>query len=259
MGVDGAPSDLEIDGHVGRDRRRRAEGVDKAGVGVHGGHVIAYGGVITQALDAAAGGAGPDRHQEARRRPHHLGPLGVLARGHRAFDQRNVVGPCHHGTRDLEEIGNLHRFRPTPAIPPRGRAGSAGSRRRRRTSKPPGWGVASPGSQLGLGQEPAGGRVSDDGPAAAQDVRPELAVTANTAAALHIAFERYAQAYRGRQHATLYERLDGEAHHDLGPHTRAMVRAASNPAPFTSWVTTPTLPFQPSVPMSTVMATSAPR
>ena len=64
MGVHRATPHLEVHRHVSRDRCRSAERVDVTRVGVDGAHVLAYGGVVAQALDAARGGAGPDGHQE---------------------------------------------------------------------------------------------------------------------------------------------------------------------------------------------------
>ena len=59
--------------------------------------------------------------------------LGVVVGGDGAFDQADVVGALQHGAAGLGEVDDVDGARQRPAGRPRRRAGSTGSRRRRRT------------------------------------------------------------------------------------------------------------------------------
>ena len=77
-------------------------GVDDGGEGLDIGEVA-------ERLDAAGGGAGADGDQRLRLAAHLPDALGVMRRGDRPLDQRQVVGPLDDGARRLGEVGDLDR------------------------------------------------------------------------------------------------------------------------------------------------------
>ncbi len=105
--VDRAAVQLEVDRHVGRDRRRGCKRRDVLRRRVDDPQEIADVGEVAQRLDAAGRGAGADRDQVLRRAPHLPDPLGVVRRRDRALDERQVVGAFDRCARCFEEVRDL--------------------------------------------------------------------------------------------------------------------------------------------------------
>ena len=136
--VDRAALQFEIDRNVGRNRRRCRERADVFGRGINGGDELVHVGEIAQSLNAAVRGAGADGDQVLRLPPYLANALGIVLGGDRALDQRQIVGAILHGARRFQEIGDLDRAGEARAARPRNQAARAGSRRRRRISRPQG-------------------------------------------------------------------------------------------------------------------------
>ena len=105
--VDRTAAQLEIDGHMGADRRRGRQRAQVFRMRIDCGCILAKVGEVAQRLNPAGGGAGPDRHQAARAPAHAQNALRVGRRRDRALDQRQIVWPRHHAPRRLGEIGDV--------------------------------------------------------------------------------------------------------------------------------------------------------
>ena len=64
-------------------------------------------GEISQCLDSACGGAGADRDQMFRDAAHFADPLGVVRSRDGTFDERQVVRTFDDRARSFDEVGNL--------------------------------------------------------------------------------------------------------------------------------------------------------
>ena len=105
--VDRTAAQLEIDGHMGADRRRGRQRAQVFRMRIDCGRKLADFGEVAQRLNPAGGGAGPDRHQAARAPAHAQNALRVGRRRDRALDQRQIVWPRHYAPRRLGEIGDV--------------------------------------------------------------------------------------------------------------------------------------------------------
>jgi hypothetical protein len=85
--VDRAAVQLEVDGHVGADRRRRLKRADVVGLRVDERGEGLDVGEVAQRLDAAGVGAGADRDERAGLAPDLADALRVVARRDRPLDQ----------------------------------------------------------------------------------------------------------------------------------------------------------------------------
>ena len=114
--VDRAPRQLDVDRDVGRDGRAPVESGDVRGVRVHLGEELLDVGEVAQGLDAPAGRARADRHEDPRLPTDLLDALGVTRGGDRALDERHVVrtwpaGSCRlREVRDVEDAGELEQL-----------------------------------------------------------------------------------------------------------------------------------------------------
>ena len=107
--VDRAAAQLEIDRHVIGDRGRGRERVDIVGPRIDDGRVFLHIREVAQRLDAAGGRAGADGDERARALAHFADALGIVRRGDRAFDQREIVAPFDGAAGRLGKIGDLDR------------------------------------------------------------------------------------------------------------------------------------------------------
>ncbi len=105
--VDRAAVELQVDWHV---RRRRGRGVQCGqvlGMGVDERPELRHVGEVAQRLDAAGGGAGSDRHEQAGLGPDPFDPVDVAGRGDGPLDQRDVVRPGDGRARRLREVRDV--------------------------------------------------------------------------------------------------------------------------------------------------------
>ena len=97
-----------------------------------------------------------DGDQPARGGPDLEDPRCILGCGHGTLHQRDVVGPVDAGPRHLGEVGDPHGAEPAPAVRLRSRAGSAGTRRTRRTSTRQARGRVRRAHRVALHEQPVG-------------------------------------------------------------------------------------------------------
>ena len=102
--IDRAAAQLEIDANVIGDRRGSAQRLDVVGPRIDDRGELAHVLEIAQCLDAARGRARADGDEMLRGATDLMNALGIVRRRDRAFDERQVVWPAHHGARRLDEV-----------------------------------------------------------------------------------------------------------------------------------------------------------
>ena len=106
--VDRTTTQFEIDGNVLRDRSRELQRADELRCGVHDPDELIDILPVTQSLNAAGRGTGPNRDQSLALPAHFLNTLGILIGGDRPLDQADVIRTLRHRARGFREIGNIH-------------------------------------------------------------------------------------------------------------------------------------------------------
>ena len=104
--IDRTAPQLEIDRHVGCDRRGRVERADVLRVGVDDRAEAVDVATVAERLDTARGRAGADRDEQVRFPADLVDPLGVVRGGDRPLDERHVVRPGDHRRGGLREVGD---------------------------------------------------------------------------------------------------------------------------------------------------------
>ena len=114
--VDRAAPQLKIDRHVVGDGSAGGERADIARGSVDRRHKLLDVAPVAQRLNAPGGGTGPERDEIPAVAANLLDALGILGRGDRALNQRDVIGPLHHLRPRLKEVvdvdppGNLQEL-----------------------------------------------------------------------------------------------------------------------------------------------------
>ena len=224
--VDRAAVQLEVDGHVGGDRRRGLECRDVLRRRVDGRDELAHVGEVR---------APGCRRRWRRRRSsraavdcaaHLADPLRVVLGRDRSLDERQVVRALHRraaaprGSSDLDLAGEREQLvlaveQGELAAVTRGELPD-GERRLARPLTAPSPPAAAPARRTGV-----------DRAVAADDRRAELAVAAVAERALHVPLQRDVRSASGTPRSSSASRR--EAHHDLGPADEGVRRRRVEP------------------------------
>ena len=106
--VDRTAAKFVVDAHVRRRRGGGGQGLDVVGPRVDHGRELGDIGEVAQRLDAAGGGAGPDRDQHTGLLADLADPALVGRGGDRALYQGHVIGAADDGAGGLGEGGDPH-------------------------------------------------------------------------------------------------------------------------------------------------------
>ena len=105
--VDRAAPQLEIDRHVVGDRGACGQRADIARGSVDRRHKLLDVAPVAQCLNAPGGGTGTERDEIPAVAANFPDALGILGRGDRTLNQRDVIGPLDHLRPRLEEVVNV--------------------------------------------------------------------------------------------------------------------------------------------------------